>query len=317
MKKWLIGEKSEKGEERICPERHVTQAEWCPSFTKDLRSKKKRRYDYISDYECPFPHPIKMKKLWKKGVCQTQWNALQKAKQQGYGIPIEELAHFTSENISNSIIEDGGFRGQEKKINMKRKRDVIANLSWWRPVFPDDVPEKLRDHLSKHLSKFADTGVDNFDDIRSQFAKSQVFRPEKRGHIECYFQFSIPSILRHYRNYIGLENDLEFSILGTFLYEKEIMHAVLVWSKGIEGHEQFSRYPVIPEEESIITRDDNGRWMWYPQATTRKKIKRFKRFSKTDEDDVKHALWENVAFAFYLRPNDVFKIDLNGQLCTL
>lgn len=73
-------------------------------------------YDYISDYECIFNHPV-----YPHAYDPILWNTLQQFKQQGTKIPITNLAHFTSPASAEVIIKSGGFRGEEKKIDEDAK----------------------------------------------------------------------------------------------------------------------------------------------------------------------------------------------------
>lgn len=79
------------------------------------------------------------------------------------------------------------------------------------------------------------------------------------------------------------------------------MHAVLVCSQEY-GNGLFKKYPPVltPEgdinNEAVVTRDNNGNWVWKPQATGTI-IKRLR-----DEciSYPKYRRWEHVAFAFHI-----------------
>ena len=58
---WLHGKANVPGNpEKICPGRHVRQNEWQPEWNDMYLPPNGEgdRYDYISDYECIFNHPV-------------------------------------------------------------------------------------------------------------------------------------------------------------------------------------------------------------------------------------------------------------------
>lgn len=69
-----------------------------------------------------------------------------------------------------------------------------------------------------------------------------------------------------------MRDTVQYKILGTFGYKQEVMHAVLVCSQE-NGDSLFEGYPPVltPEEdvnnEAVVTRDNDGNWVWQPQAT--------------------------------------------------
>ena len=95
-------------------------------------------YDYISDYECIFKHPIDT--FTRQAYVDSKpagWANLQLAKQQGTMIPITnhftrpEVAQSSSSEVAQTIITSGGVCGGLKKINVGASgQDIKANLSW-------------------------------------------------------------------------------------------------------------------------------------------------------------------------------------------
>lgn len=78
------------------------------------------------------------------------------------------------------------------------------------------------------------------------------------------------------------------------------MHGVLVCSPE-NGDELFAGYPPVltPQEdvnnEAVVTLDNNGKWIWKPQATGTE-IERLPDQSIYPE----YRRWEHVAFAFHI-----------------
>ena len=141
------------------------------------------RYDYISDYECIFNHPVS-----HAGNKQEYWKKLQDAKTRlgGTTMQIRELAHFTNPEAADQIVNDHGFRGGLKKIYKdENDDDIIANLSWWSPIFPEDERTNVREHLGEVIKPFTEEREDDLDALKNQFATSDAFQPNPLRY-GCY-----------------------------------------------------------------------------------------------------------------------------------
>ena len=356
---WLDGRaKDGKSVEKICPQRHITQDQWQSEWNKIfLNASCRYCYDFISDYECIFEHPVESSKYVYQ---QELWDNLQAAKQKGTRVSIVNIAHFTELQTAKEIVASGGFRGGKKKINEDAQMcDVKAKFSWWSPIFSEDDTAKLvRDTLGAAIQPFlAELGdqfhgdgsnqddetdsdqdtekggeqdneegsdqndeidqegseqndekddhpvddQDNLTQLLKQFATSNAFNPTAELYGNCYFPYSINELCNHYRNCFDGDQELQFKILGTFSYKKEVMHAILICSQEY-GNGYFKKYPLVltPEEdnnkEAVVTRDDNGKWVWKPQATGTDEIKRLPGKNMWP----KYRRWEHVAFAFHI-----------------
>lgn len=288
---WLEGQ-ANVGIERVCPGRHIEQSEWQPEWNNVFLGPS--HYDYISDYECVFP--VNMNDL---DFPAEQLANLQEQKQQGTAIPIIDIAHFTTAGVANDIIATGGFTGGLKKINEHEDgNSVQERFSWWSPIFEENAKYMVRDRLEQVIDPFLDDGNDDMQVLKDQFATSKAFHlnPWQHGtYRNVYFKYSIEDMCQFYENYIGKE--IQFKVLGTFLYKQEIMHAVLVCSQT-DGAGLFAAYPPVatPDEEgAVVTRDADGNWVWKPQATATE-IVRLNSFGQFPT----FRRWEHVAFAFYL-----------------
>ena len=289
---WINGQAKSGAVERICPGRHIRSNQWKSQWNRRFDSRP--FYDYISDYDCVFAHPINTDYI---SNYQQRWIDLQEAKQYGTRILVSDVAHFTHQGAVESIIHDGGFRGKLKKINEAKGRHVKANLSWWTPIFtPDDV-RQVRDHLLGVIHPFLGVG-DHMDPLKNQFATSRAFQPYNDGYRMFYFQYGINELCENYiRCYQN--GELDFRVLGTFSYKAQVMHAVLVCN-GTNG--TFNSYPRVatPEEdvnnEAVVTYDrNNGQWVWKPEATATE-IRRL----KGRQVYPMYRRWEHVSFAFHI-----------------
>ena len=134
--------------------------------------------------------------------------------------------------------------------------------------------------------------------LKKQFATSDAFKPNPERYGRSYFQYDINDLCGNYGDLIG--GEVQFKILGTFGYKNEVMHAVLVCSQE-NGAGLFGAYlPVLtPEEdvnnEAVVTRDNNGNWVWKPQATGTE-------IERLPDQRIypKYRRWEHVAFAFHI-----------------
>ena len=305
---WIDGVCNSGGIERICPKRHVQQKEWKnPEWNQGFDGR--LTYDFISDYECPFPYPRPNGNLEPiLDMLGTEgWNRLQSFKQQGYPIAIENLVHCT--NNIDGIITSHGFIGGKKKINETNDENVYADLCWWAQRIEEDDVNDLRDHMENCFLNAFDHDINIRNDIKDQFGISYAFRvySKNRQGKECshYFEYSIDDLLEYYQDYIGDEK-MEFRILGTFAYTTKVEYNVLVCSESA-GKNEFSQYPHI-QESNVVKRDNEGNWKWYPQATGKDEIKRF------DSRKIfpKYRRYDCLSFAFHVREEEIFYINNLG-----
>ena len=331
---WLNGIANVPGiVEKICPGRHIRQNEWQPQWNETYLSPINRhKYDYISDYECIFNHP--MDHVVKQRLQETRkkkklWKSLQAAKAQGCSLQIKDLAHFTNPEAAKKIVTvDNGFRGGLKKINEDENHyDVCANLSWWSPVLIDAERNILRRHLGEVIQPFIEGEDDDLDALKDQFATSDAFQPNPRRYGSHLFRYEQNELCETYSKLI--HDELCYKILGTFGYKQEVMHTVLVCSKA-DGAGQFAGYPDVltPEEdinnEAVITRDsDIGNWYWRPQATGGGGILRLEAHWQFYPQ---YRRWEHVAFAFHIPDGKIMvceslpdhhKLIMNGNIVDL
>ncbi|KAL9963505.1 hypothetical protein ACROYT_G027016, partial [Oculina patagonica] len=245
--------------EKICPKKHIRQDQWQSEWNEMYKCKwSKHCYDYISDYECVFDHPIDANSCIN--LYQGRWADLLVAKQLGTEVPITNLAHFTTPDAAVAITQSGGFRGGMKKFNEDAQgNNIEAKFSWWSPIFvEDDTINQVRNTLGGVIQPFLDE-QDNLDQLKNQFATSDAFVPNPQRYGTSYFQYDINYLCQQYENQVG--GEVQFKILGTFGYKQEVMHAVLVCSQA-NGDGMFGAYPDVltPEEdvnnEAVVTRDN-------------------------------------------------------------
>lgn len=134
--------------------------------------------------------------------------------------------------------------------------------------------------------------------LQNQFATSDAFSPNDWRYGRVYFQYDINDLCDYYN--IRLGGEVQFKILGTYLYKKEVMHGVLVCNPE-NGDELFAGYPFVltPQEdvnyEAVVTLDNNGKWIWKPQSTGTE-------IERLPDQSIypKYRRWVHVAFAFHI-----------------
>ena len=225
----------------------------------------------------------------------------------GTKVPITKLTHFTTYDVAKEIIKSGGFHGGLKKIDEDAQGDdIVARFSWWSPKFSSADKEKARDTIGEAIEPFFDK-KDNLTELKDQFATSAAFISNPNRYGSSYFKYDIDDLCKCYGKHF--EGDVQFKILGTFGYKKEVMHAVLVCSEE-NAAGMFNAYPDVltPEEdvknEAVVTRNDDGDWVWKPQATGTE-INRL----HDQNIDPNYRRWENVAFAFHIPGEFIFTVD--------
>lgn len=108
---WLDGQANVSDTvEKIFPARHIGEKQWQSEWKEMYRGR--WSYDYISDYECIFNHPIDANVTGQEGCREN----LQAAKLQGTRVAITNLAHFTTEEVVQAIVKSGGFSGGTKRL---------------------------------------------------------------------------------------------------------------------------------------------------------------------------------------------------------
>ena len=290
---WLDGQaKDGISVEKICPKRHIRQNQWQSEWNEMyLKYGSKHCYDYISDYECVFNHPV-----YPYFDDRRSWNTLQQFKHQGTEMRITNLAHFTRPGYAEAIIESGGFVGDFKKINKDAQGDdILAKFSWWSPVFTENDNIRVRDTLEDILKPFMIDRRDSLNTLMAQFATSYAFRPDPERYGSSYFKYDIDELCDHYAKHF--KGEVQFKVLGTFGYKQEVMHAVLVCSQA-NAAGMFRAYPNLPSSsestEDVVS--GWGFWIWRPQATGTE----ITRLCRYWQPYPMYRRWENVAFAFHI-----------------
>lgn len=131
------------------------------------------------------------------------------------------LVHYTENQFAASI----GLLGTDEPFCFKPKECSITrsksfNLTWWSPFPPADWNDVVHENLPFLFDEFGEIG------------NSPAFNgPSLCGPLGFVTEWK--DILGQYAiSRQANVDDIELRVLGTFLYTKEIMYAVLVCIKG-------------------------------------------------------------------------------------
>ena len=156
----------------------------------------------------------------------------------------------------------------------------------------------MHQYYQQYLANLLIPEEPSWDYTRKYIASSPVFEETKSRYGACRFTMGINELIDSYRtslieSYKTSMNypDIDFRILGTYMFKLEVMHAVIVCPKGMlsEFH---------PLSQTDIIRYINGKWIWQPEATGDKWCKvRFHNITRQVFPFSRR--WETIAFAFF------------------
>ncbi|XP_023818296.1 uncharacterized protein LOC105355675 isoform X4 [Oryzias latipes] len=211
------------------------------------------------------------------------------------------LKHDTSSVGLKGIRKDEGFRNPYGGSMRK-------SMLWWSlHVRQDDVKDS-----EKQLMKETYPNMNGQIDL-PRFATSPAFLSTSRlGNFR--FSFPLDEVLKAYSQQFCAGGQPVMRVFETVLYKQEIMYSVLVHSPN--GPEDFSRYPLLAEDQNAVCFFKDGRFIWRSEAMC--ETHRFKLIQNDNNLTVEeipqklapYYVWDNVAIAFHVRQM-VLKFDVN------
>ncbi|XP_042192979.1 uncharacterized protein LOC121849486 [Callorhinchus milii] len=169
-----------------------------------------------------------------------------------------KLFHATNFQGVKDILERQRFYVKSKKIIEKKE----MYFSWWSVAIGKDMIIEERERQRNVLSN-AGIGVNRLPD---QFLNSPAFQDQSRyGNYK--FTYDITTLIAEYKNAMCPGNTTEISVLGTFQYKCENMHAVVVHAPGEPTFEDFPR---IQNNSYVVSKTLEGNWIWSPDSITSK-----------------------------------------------
>ena len=101
-------------------------------------------------------------------------------------LPIRSLMIMASEGGLKKIYKD------------ENDDDIIANFSWWSPIFTEDERKNVREHLGEVIKPFTEEREDDLDALKNQFATSDAFQSNPLRYGNHLFQYEINELCDHY-----------------------------------------------------------------------------------------------------------------------
>lgn len=146
------------------------------------------------------------------------------------------------------------------------------------------------------------------EELNENFCSSPPFCITSRyGNI--IFEYDIDQVLRAYSSQYCKNRDPAFLVLGTFAYLQEVMHTIFVCPPNTT--EVTSILQLMDENNSVIYKTQDDRWIWRPETTGSNKHYYCTNFRNIELG--KYRRWEHATFAFLIPDgqNEVFM--LNNQ----
>ncbi|GCB74775.1 hypothetical protein scyTo_0003866 [Scyliorhinus torazame] len=215
---------------------------------------------------------------------------------------ITNLIHVTDSNGVQGILADQCL----KKANLKQiGEDLKVQFSWWGVQVSQEDMEKARGAKREAVTKQLNQTMEGApardvgslrDSLLEQFVSSPAFlKVSNYGNFK--FTYKLNDLIGEYEKSVCKGNYPEFRVLGTFKYNIEIMHTVVVHPPGVEI---FGQCPPLPSE--VITRE-GAEWKWRPESTgseMRVLIQGGDGSWRVSDCDPDCRRWDFVSFAFYL-----------------
>ncbi|XP_067909497.1 uncharacterized protein [Heterodontus francisci] len=215
---------------------------------------------------------------------------------------ITNLVHATDSNGVQGILADQCL----KKANIKQiGEDLKVLFSWWSvQVNQEEIEMKRkdrRDTVGKRLRQTTKEDSDQdleslLDSLVGQYISSPAFL-EKSNYGNFKFTYNVNDLIDEYKKSVCKGKEPEFSVLGTFKYDCEMMHTVAVHPPAVK---LFEKCPPLPSE--VISREGT-KWIWKPESTGSEiRVLRKDGDGKWRVADCypDSRRWDFVSFAFYL-----------------
>lgn len=194
---------------------------------------------------------------------------------------MSNVCHATERTGLHGIMKDEGFKG-----------DFKDKYLWWSL--------SLQNVKKPFLKKFG---------------TSPAFQTESRYGNFC-FNFTLTELLNAYSKQFCNFTSPILRVLGTTLYQKEIVYSVLVHPKYMK---HYMKYPRLPTENTYLCGYSEKKMFWHCQSPSDKYKYSLEMNRETGERyplplrGLEYFVWDNVAVAFHMKKNWVLKFN-HGRL---
>uniref|UniRef100_A0A1B8Y4S5 Uncharacterized protein n=1 Tax=Xenopus tropicalis TaxID=8364 RepID=A0A1B8Y4S5_XENTR len=190
--------------------------------------------------------------------------------QLGITFPVTRLQHVTTETPTRQIVQSGYFHaGDQSRLPWSHPN---AKLLYWSVEILKEQIEELRQEAFQALQAMVPPHNAKVyeEDFNCQFADSPAFKSASRyGN----FKFSLPlsDLLFEYKKRQCRGAELEFRVLGTAMYSKEIAHIVLVHSPMATEFSDLPPVPIVGGNANplpfVFRSQEDGKLYWSPEST--------------------------------------------------
>ncbi|GCB74776.1 hypothetical protein scyTo_0003867 [Scyliorhinus torazame] len=214
---------------------------------------------------------------------------------------ITSVTHVTHCTGVRGILADQCMKfANEKEIG----EGLSVRFSWWHAEANQMEKEEKKEKLKETTEAWTRERAGNLpqdvgslrDSLLEQFISSPAFlKISNYGNFK--FTYKLNDLIGEYEKSVCKGKYPEFRVLGTFRYDREVMHTVVVHPPGVEI---FEKCPPLPSE--VITRE-GAEWKWRPESTgseMRVLIQGGDGSWRVSDCDPDSRSWEYLSFAFYL-----------------
>ncbi|KAJ1121097.1 hypothetical protein NDU88_009225 [Pleurodeles waltl] len=228
-------------------------------------------------------------------------------------LEVSRLQHVTGRDGFQGIFNDGSFKGKPKKISENNTEEWRC-FSWWSVAVPRDTISSIRRVGFEELPCISEQVSLMKMRIYNQFANSPVFKDGSRyGNFK--FSFSVEDLVTAYQDQHCSGGPAVFRILGTWTYQQEILHTVLV--HGPQYDHLFQDLPEITRDtqQSVYQRED-GVFMFNLESTSITFTLRLDSQGHVEGltgSRRSQCVWNNPSFAFFLPEGGPLKLDISRE----
>ncbi|XP_031752243.1 uncharacterized protein LOC116408722 [Xenopus tropicalis] len=248
--------------------------------------------------------------------------------QLGITFPVTRLQHVTTETPTRQIVQSGYFRaGDQSRLPWSHPN---AKLLYWSVEILKEQIEELRQEAFQALQAMVPPHNAKVyeEDFNCQFADSPAFKSASRyGN----FKFSLPlsDLLFEYKEQHCRDAELEFRVLGTAMYSKEIAHIVLVHSSRATEFRDLPPVPIVGRNANslpfVFQSQEDGKLYWRPESTAdvlKMRISenqcrmrecplscfKYAAYGVCDHYRDTYCVWNHLILAFHLPGNEPLRI---------
>ncbi|XP_053401946.1 uncharacterized protein LOC128557758 [Mercenaria mercenaria] len=208
-----------------------------------------------------------------------------------FNIPFTKVQKAVTEDNKIIIVGDGNnvqFKGNKKQYDS----NINARFSWFSVFINDETLAEIAEKRGP------------------QQERGDLFLPGRSRYGTEVFTVDFDKIIQEYETCCN--GKARISILGTYVYRREVMHAYVIAPEGFFGDHPrvatrtddgiFTWNDNLQDRETILTSPEQGRYNWKTFSTIA--------WDGSCEGNSRYKKWGHLTFAFYLDclPNETLVI---------